>query len=81
DLFQGREAPIAILSMTASSAAEVPRGIGFLLMANRLNVAISRAQWAAHLVHSPDLADFLPSKPAGLAELSAYLRLLAAGTP
>lgn len=81
DLFQGREAPVAILSMTASSAAEVPRGIGFLLMANRLNVAISRAQWAAHLVHSPDLADFLPTKPAGLAELSAYLRLLAAGTP
>ncbi len=81
DLFQGREAPVAILSMTASSAAEVPRGIGFLLMANRLNVAISRAQWAAHLVHSPDLADYLPAKPAGLAELSAFLRLLEAGRP
>ena len=31
--------------MTASSIDEVPRGMGFLLSRNRLNVAISRGQW------------------------------------
>jgi superfamily I DNA and/or RNA helicase len=53
DKFQGREAAVAIVSLAASSAEEVPRGLEFLLLANRLNVAISRAQWAAWLVYSP----------------------------
>ncbi len=49
----------------------------FLLSRNRLNVAVSRAQWAAFVVHSPALADHLPSNPADLIRLGAYLRLLA----
>ncbi len=76
DRFQGREAAISIVSLTASSAAEVPRGIEFLLMANRLNVAISRAQWAAYLLYSPALTEYLPSSIDGLAQLSAFLRLV-----
>ena len=44
DKFQGQEAPVAIHSLTASSSDEAPRGVGFLLEPNRLNVAISRAQ-------------------------------------
>jgi len=76
DKFQGQEAVIAIVSMTASSAHDVPRGMEFLLMRNRLNVAISRAQWAAYLVHSPGLIDYLPHTPAGVAELSAFVRLV-----
>ena len=45
DKFQGAEAPVAIVSMTASSVEDIPRGIPFLLNRNRLNVAISRAQY------------------------------------
>ncbi|WP_431247709.1 TM0106 family RecB-like putative nuclease [Leifsonia xyli] len=76
DKFQGQEAAIAIVSLAASSAADVPRGMSFLLMKNRLNVAISRAKWAAHLVHSPELTEFLPTTPAGVGELSAFIRLV-----
>jgi uncharacterized protein len=75
DKFQGQEAAVAIVSLTASSAADVPRGIQFLLQRNRINVAISRAKWAAYLVHSPALRDYLPRTPQGLAELSAFIRL------
>jgi uncharacterized protein len=75
DKFQGKEAVVTIVSLTASSAADVPRGIDFLLKRNRLNVAISRAQWATHLIHSPALAEYLPRTAAGVAELSGFLRL------
>jgi uncharacterized protein len=50
DKFQGQQAAVAIVSLAASSAKDVPRGIEFLLMQNRLNVAISRAKWAAYLI-------------------------------
>lgn len=75
DKFQGQEAAIAIVSLAASSAHDVPRGLDFLLNRNRLNVAISRAQWAAYLVYSPALTDGLPHSPQGVAELSAFIRL------
>jgi uncharacterized protein len=75
DRFQGQEAVVALVSLAASSAADVPRGMSFLIMKNRLNVAISRGQWAAYLVHSPALMDHLPVTPAGVAELSAFIRL------
>ena len=75
DRFQGQEAAVAIVSLTASSADDVPRGLSFLLLRNRLNVAISRAKWAAYLVHSPALRDHLPHSAEGLAELSAFIRL------
>ncbi|MFD1722866.1 TM0106 family RecB-like putative nuclease [Amnibacterium endophyticum] len=76
DRFQGQEAVVAIVSLTASSPADVPRGAGFVLNRNRMNVAISRAQWAAHLVHSPELAGALPRDADGVAELSGFLRLV-----
>jgi len=56
DKFQGQEAPIVILSMCASDAADGPRGIDFLFSKNRLNVAISRAQALAIVVGNPKLA-------------------------
>lgn len=74
DKFQGREAAVVFVSMTASSADEVPRGMGFLLSRNRLNVAISRGKWRAVIVRSPALTDYLPSTPAGLTELGAFIR-------
>ena len=75
DRFQGQEAAVAIVSLTASSASEVPRGISFVLSRNRINVAISRAKWGAYLVHSPALRDYLPYSASGVAELSAFIRL------
>lgn len=76
DKFQGREAPVAILTMAASSPDEVARGLDFLLSRNRLNVSISRGQWACFLVHSPALTDALPTNPADLATIGAFLRLV-----
>ncbi len=75
DKFQGREAPVVIVTLAASSAASVPRGLGFLLNRNRINVAISRAQWAAVVIRSPDLTDYLPHTVQGLTDLGAFLGL------
>ena len=76
DKFQGQEAAIAIVTLAASSPEDVPRGLEFLLMRNRLNVAISRAQWGAHLVSSDRLGGGMPGTVDGLRALSGYLRLL-----
>ncbi|ORC01003.1 TM0106 family RecB-like putative nuclease [Mycobacterium persicum] len=75
DKFQGGQAPVVFISMTASSADDVPRGISFLLNRNRLNVAISRAQYAAVVVRSELLTQYLPTTPAGLIDLGAFLAL------
>jgi uncharacterized protein len=76
DKFQGKEAAVAIVSMTASSALDVPRGLEFLLMPNRLNVAISRAKWAAYLVYSPGLLDYKPTNVDNLRLLSKFVNLV-----
>lgn len=57
DKFQGQEAPICLVSMTASSAEESPRGLEFLLSINRINVAISRAKALALVFGSPRLRE------------------------
>lgn len=78
DRFQGQEAAVAIVSLAASSGRDAPRGLEFLLLRNRLNVAISRAMHTAYLVHSPGLLDDLPRTPEGMARLSAFARLIGA---
>jgi predicted RecB family nuclease len=80
DKFQGAEAPVAIISMTASSFDDIPRGMPFLLNRNRLNVAISRAQYAAVIVRAEALTEYLPTSPAGLVELGRFLALTSSGT-
>jgi len=70
---------VVVVSMTASSPADVPRGMEFLLNRNRINVAISRAQWRAVVVRSPGLTDYLPTTPHGLAELGAFLGVAQGG--
>jgi predicted RecB family nuclease len=57
DRFQGKEAPVVFYAMTCSTGEDVPRGMEFLFDAHRFNVAISRAQCLAVLVHSPRLLD------------------------
>ena len=57
DRFQGQQAPVVFYAMTCSAGEDVPRGVDFLFDAHRFNVAISRAQCLAVLVHSPRLLD------------------------
>ena len=57
DKFQGQEAPVCLVSMTASSIEDVPRGMGFLFSLNRINVAVSRARALALVFASPRLLD------------------------
>jgi uncharacterized protein len=75
DRFQGQQAPVVIVSMTASAPEDVPRGMEFLLSRNRVNVAVSRGQWCAIIVRSPRLTDHLPATPAALARLGAFINL------
>ena len=44
DRFQGREAPVVLYSQTSSTTNQAPRGTGFCLDKNRINVALSRSQ-------------------------------------
>ena len=81
DKFQGRQAPVVFVSMTASSIDDVPRGISFLLNRNRLNVAVSRAKYLSIIVRSHALTDYLPSTPERLVELGAFLTLSSCDTP
>jgi uncharacterized protein len=57
DKFQGQEAPVCLVSMTASSIEETPRGMDFLFSLNRINVAVSRAKGLALVFGSPRLRD------------------------
>ncbi|MAO79092.1 MAG: nuclease [Nocardioides sp.] len=75
DKFQGQEAPIAIVSMTASSHGDVPRGMDFLLSRNRVNVAVSRAKWRAVIIRSKSLTSYMPSSVRGVLELGAFIGL------
>ncbi|WP_396667773.1 TM0106 family RecB-like putative nuclease [Microbacterium sp. R86528] len=79
DKFQGQEAAVAIVSLAASAGRDAPRGLEFLLLRNRLNVAISRAEHTAYIVHSPALLDDLPYTAEGMARLSGFARLIGRG--
>jgi superfamily I DNA and/or RNA helicase len=75
DKFQGQEAPVVLVSMACSAVAEAPRGAEFLLNRNRINVAVSRGQWRAVIIRSPELTSYMPHRPAALEELGAFLGL------
>jgi uncharacterized protein len=57
DKFQGQEAPVCLVSMTASSAEETSRGMEFLFSLNRINVAVSRAKGLALVFGAPCLRE------------------------
>lgn len=57
DKFQGQEAAVAIVSMTTSRGDDAPRGTQFLFNPNRFNVAVSRAESLAIVVHGTHLLD------------------------
>lgn len=72
DKFQGQEAPIVILSMTTSRGSEAPRGTAFLFNKNRFNVAVSRAQCLAIVVHSDQLLDGAANQIEDLKRLNLF---------
>ncbi len=76
DRFQGQEAAVAIVSLAASSGRDAPRGLEFLLLQNRLNVAVSRARHTAYVVYGTGILDDLPRTPDGVARMSAFARLV-----
>ena len=57
DKFQGQEAPVALVSMTSSSANDTPRGLNFLLSRERVNVALSRGKALSLAFSSPRLLE------------------------
>lgn len=77
DKFQGREAPVVFVSMVTSTAEDLPRGIEFLLSPNRLNVAVSRAQWVCYLYRSENLSVMEPTSPEGMVMLGKFITLCA----
>lgn len=81
DKFQGQEAAVVLISLATSSAQDAPRGLEFLLSANRLNVAISRGQWASILVRSRALTRCLPPEPGALRELGGFIDLCQRALP
>ena len=76
DKFQGQEAPVAIHSLTASDGDSAPRGLGFLLAPNRVNVAISRAQCLSVVVGSPELATGISTSITNVQRLSRLCSLM-----
>jgi predicted RecB family nuclease len=74
DKFQGQEAPIVIYSMTTSTHADAPRGMGFLYSLNRLNVATSRAKALSILVCSPALFEPECRTPEQMKMANAFCR-------
>jgi len=75
DKFQGQEAPVAIHSLTASDGDAAPRGLGFLLEPNRLNVAISRAQCLSIVVGSPGLTTGIANTVQEAEQISRLCRI------
>lgn len=75
DKFQGQEAAVVLVSL-ASSRVDSGRGAGFVLSPNRLNVAVSRGQWRAVLVHSPWVARSVPQNVEEVLALSGFAGLV-----
>lgn len=75
DKFQGQEAAVVLVSL-ASSRVDSGRGTGFVLSPNRLNVAVSRGQWRAVLIHSPWVARSVPQGVKEVLALSGFAGLV-----
>ena len=72
DKFQGQEAAVVLVSSRVDSG----HGAGFVLSPNRLNVAVSRGQWQAVLVHSPWVARSVPQDVEEVLALSGFAGLV-----
>ena len=79
DKFQGQEAPVCLVSMTASSAEETSRGMNFLFSLNRINVAVSRARGLALVFGAPRLREAKCETVAQMRLLNTLCALVALG--
>jgi len=70
---------VVLVSMCASDAHRSPRGLGFLLDPNRLNVALSRAQCLAVVVGNPGLVRARAETFEQLERINLFARILAEG--
>jgi uncharacterized protein len=76
DRFQGREAPVAVYSMTTSTPEDAPRDLEFLYSGNRLNVAVSRARGLAVVLANPALLGVACHSPEQMRLVNALCRLV-----
>jgi len=76
DKFQGQEATVSILSMSASTIKDAPRGIQFLLNKTRLNVAISRAKCLSIVVGSTNLLSANVSSIQNMELMNIWCRII-----
>ena len=65
---------------TTSDGESAPRGLDFLLDPNRLNVAISRAQWLSIVVGCPDLVAGISKSVANVRQISLFCNLMQSGS-
>jgi uncharacterized protein len=72
DMFQGQEEAVVIVSMATSVGADAPRGTKFIFDRNRFNVALSRAQCLAIVVHSERLLEAPCNKVEDLRRLDLF---------
>ena len=79
DKFQGQEAAVVIVSMTTSKGVEAPRGTEFLFNPNRFNVAVSRAQCLALVVHGAELLEGRVDQDRRSARLNLFAHAEAVG--
>lgn len=75
DKFQGKEAPVVIISMAVSDVEDSPRGLDFVFDINRLNVAISRAKALAIVVANEGLEQCVVNGLGQIEKVGFYLRL------
>ena len=76
DKFQGQEAKIVFISMTASDPENIPRHKGFLFSRNRLNVGISRAECVTFILFNPNLLNTSCQKIEEMRLINNFCKLL-----
>ena len=76
DKFQGQEAKIVFISMTASDPENIPRHKGFLFSRNRLNVGVSRAECVTFILFNPNLLNTSCQKIEEMRLINNFCKLL-----
>ncbi len=75
DRFHGREAAVVLVSLTTSTPADAPAPMPALLSRDLVHAALCRAMWAAVIIRSPLLTEYLPGTPEELGVLADFLAL------
>ena len=76
DKFQGQEAKIVFISMTASDPENIPRHKRFFFSRNRLNVGVSRAECTTIILFNPNLLNTSCQKIDEMKLINNFCKLL-----